>query len=390
MPQWAEAERVETVIVGGGQAGLVTGYHLRRRQRRFVILEADGRIGDNWRQKWDSLRLFTPASLSELPGARHAGARWAFLTKDEFADYLEAYAQRFGFDVRTRVRVDGIRRDGERYVVEAGGQRFHADHVVLATGAHREARVPLFAPHLDPRTVQLHSSAYRNPGQMQPGPVLVVGAANSGAEIALELAARRHVWLAGSRVPVFPARPASLAGRVAMPLFLLVAKYVLTSKTPLGRRARPYVRAHAAPLIRVKPSDLTAAGVQRVGRVVGVRKGRPLLADGTVLDVSNVVWCTGFRTDFSWIDRPAFRSGNEPPHERGVVAEEPGMYMVGQLFQHALASTFIAGVGRDAAHVASVIARRAGTRNRIRQTFRNGRRGRASAQPTPYRTASGE
>lgn len=360
MPDNPKAERIETVIVGGGQAGLATGYHLRRRRRSFVILEANERIGDNWRTKWDSLRLFTPAMLSALPGTRHAGPRWAFQTKDAFADYLESYARRFDFDVRTGVWVEGIRREGTKYAVTAGPHRFDADHVVLATGAHREPRVPPFATDLDPATTQLHSSAYRHPDQLRPGPVLVGGAGNSGVEIALELAKQREVWLAGSRVPVFPARPETLGGRIAMPLFLLVAGRLLTSATPMGRRVRPYVRAHAAPLIRVKPPDLAAAGVRRVGRVAGVHDGRPRLDDGTVLEVANVVWCTGFRTDFSWIDLPAFESGDEPAHERGVIAGEPGMYLMGQLFQHSLASTFIAGVGRDANHVAAVIARRAG------------------------------
>ncbi len=352
-------ERIETVIVGAGQAGLATGYHLRRRRRPFVILEATGRIGDNWRTKWDSLRLFTPAMLSELPGARHIGPRWAFHTKDEFADYLEAYARRFDLDVRTGACVEAVRHDGDRYVVTAGPYRFEADHVVLATGAHREPRVPPFASRLHHETVQVHSSAYHNPSQLRSGPVLVVGAGNSGAEIALELAARYDVSLAGSKVPSFPARPATMAGRVAMPLFLFMAKHVLTTGTPLGRRVRPYVRSHAAPLIRVKPRDLARAGVRRVGRVVGVQDGRPRLDDGTVLVVANIVWCTGFRTDFSWIDRPAFQTGDGPVHERGVIIDEPGMYLVGQLFQHALASTFIAGVGRDADHVAGQIAARA-------------------------------
>lgn len=355
---------METVIVGGGQAGLATGYHLRRRGRPCLILEAADRVGDNWRKRWDSLRLFTPAMLSALPGARHDGRRWRFHTKDEFADYLETYASRFGLDVRTGTEAHEVRYHGSTYRVSAGEHRFVADHVVLATGAHREPRVPSFARDLAARTVQLHSSAYRNPDQLRPGPVLVVGAGNSGAEIALELSGRHEVWLAGREVPAFPARPRTLAGRFAMPLFLFVGKYVLTSTTPLGRRARPHVRAHAAPLIRVKPPDLVRAGVRRVGRVVGVRNGRPELADGTVLDVAGVVWCTGFRADFSWIDRPSCSTEGEPPHVRGVVVGEPGLYLVGQLFQHALTSTFIAGVGRDAEHVASVISKRARWRGR--------------------------
>jgi putative flavoprotein involved in K+ transport len=249
-------------------------------------------------------------------------------------------------------------------VVTAGDQCFEADHVVLATGGYQEPKVPVYAPELAPGIVQLHSSAYRNPGQLQSGAVLVVGAGNSGAEIALELSAGHEVWLAGSNVPVFPVRPTSVAARVLMPAFLFIATHLLTTKTPMGRRMRPRARDQAAPLIRVKPRDLVAAGIRRVGRVAGVRDGRPELDDGTVLDVANVIWCTGFRTDFSWIDLPAFASGDEPEHQRGVLTEEPGIYMVGQKFQHALSSSFIGGVGRDADHIAGVIAKRARERQR--------------------------
>lgn len=359
-----KTERVETVIIGGGQAGLSTAYHLQRRKRPFVVLEAHARVGDNWREHWDSLRLFTPATLSRLPGMRQTAGGWTFLTKDEFADHLERYAVRFGFDVRTGTRVEGVTRHAARYLITAGAHTYDADHVVLATGAHREPRVPAFAPAIDPRILQLHSTAYRNPDQLRAGPVLVVGAANSGSEIALDLAAGREVWLAGREVPVFPVRPHTLAARVVMRAFFLIAAHVLTPRTPIGRRARPYIRANPAPLIRVKPQDLAAAGVQRVGRVVGVREGRPHLEDGGEVDVANVIWCTGFQVDFSWIDLPACAAGGEPAHERGVWIAEPGMYMVGQLFQHALASTFIAGVGRDADHVARVIEKRARQRQR--------------------------
>ena len=360
MDRTRDPERAETVIIGGGQAGLATAYHLQRRKRPSVILEANARVGDHWRGHWDSLRLFTPAMLSHLPGMRYPGERWSFPTKDEFADYLDDYAVRFGLDVRTGVSVDGITRHGDRYLVTAGDQCFDTAHVVLATGAHREPRIPPFATALDPGIMQLHSSTYRNTEQLQAGNVLVVGPANSGSEIALELAATRDVWLAGRKVPVFPVRPTSLAARAVMPAFFFIASRVLTSKTPIGRRARPYVRANPAPLIRVKPRDLMAAGVRRVGRVTGVRDGRPCLEDGTELDVANVVWCTGFQVDFSWIDLPACQGGDEPAHDRGVLTDELGVYLVGHLFQHALASTFIGGVGRDADHVAGVIASRSG------------------------------
>jgi cation diffusion facilitator CzcD-associated flavoprotein CzcO len=149
------AEHFETVIIGGGQAGLSVGYHLARRGRRFVILDANQRVGDPWRTRWDSLRLFTPARYDGLPGWPFPAPAWSFPTKDEVADYLEAYAARFDLPVRTGVRVDGLSRQADRYVVAAGDRRLEADHVVVAAGAYQRPRVPAFAPQLDPGIVQL-------------------------------------------------------------------------------------------------------------------------------------------------------------------------------------------------------------------------------------------
>lgn len=353
-----KSEKVETVIIGGGQAGLAAAYHLQKRGRSAVILDANQRVGDSWRERWDSLRLFTPAKLSSLPGMRYPGPGWSFPTKDEFADYLEAYAERFELDVRNGCRVQSISHPGDVYIVEGPGQCFEGDQVIIATGGYQEPKVPVFAPELSPGIVQLHSSAYRNPQQLQPGPVLVVGSGNSGGEIALELASEREVVLACSDVPTFPVRPGSLASRFVMPAFLFFATYVLTTGTPMGRRMRPQAQQHAAPLIRVKPRDLAEAGVRRVGKVAGVSDGRPRLEDGTLPDVTNVIWCTGFRSNFSWIDLPAFTSPGEPAHDRGVLRDAPGLYFVGQRFQHALSSSFIGGVGRDAGYVAKAIDRR--------------------------------
>src|SRR6266498_1861044 len=156
-------DHFETVIVGGGQAGLSVGYHLAKRGRRFVILEANPRIGDAWRKRWDSLRLFTPARYDGLPGWPFPAPAWSFPTKDEVADYLEAYAARFDLPVRTGIRVDGLSREGDRYVVVSGERRFEADRIVVATGAERVPKLPPFAFELDSAIVLLHSSDYRNP-----------------------------------------------------------------------------------------------------------------------------------------------------------------------------------------------------------------------------------
>jgi len=356
------AEHFETVIVGGGQAGLAAGYHLKRKGRPFVILDANERVGDSWRTRWDSLRLFTPAKYDGLPGMRFPAPGWSFPTKDEMGDYLEAYAARFDLPVRTGVGVERISRVGDRYVVDAGDRRFEADNVVVASGAHRIPKVPSFARVLDARIVQMHSSEYRNPAQLQEGGVLVVGLGNSGAEIASELSRTHAVSLAGKPAGQIPVRHGSFAARFAFPVFRFLGHRVLTKGTPIGRKVGPKLAAGATPLIRVKSKDLAAAGVESVARVTGVRDGMPVLEDGRVLDVANLIWCTGFDHHFSWIDLPAFGEAGEPLHERGVVGSLPGFYFVGLVFQYAVSSDVLPGVGRDAEHVAKHIARLAGRR----------------------------
>jgi len=357
------AERFETVIIGGGQAGLAAGYHLARRGVPFVILDAGDRIGDSWRNRWDSLRLFTPARFDGLPGMRFPAPKWTFPTKDEFADYLEAYAARFELPVRTGVSVNALRRDGDRYVVASGERRFEADRVVVATGAFRTPKIPAFAFDLDPGVVQLHSSDYRNPGQLAPGDVLVVGLGNSGAEIAFEVAGIHPTWLSGKETGQIPVRHGPGSARTIFRVVRFVGHRVLTKRNPIGRKLGPQIEAKATPLIRVKTKDLLGLGVQRVARVIGTRKGRPLLDDDRALDVANVIWCTGFRQDFRWIDLPVFGEDGMPIHDRGIVRSEPGLYFMGLVFQYAASSDVIAGVGRDAKHIARHIASRRAERD---------------------------
>jgi putative flavoprotein involved in K+ transport len=351
-----EPERFETVVVGGGQAGLAVGYHLRRRERSFVILDASPRVGDVWRDRWDSLRLFTPARYCGLPGLGFPAAGWHYPTKDEVADYLETYATRFGLPVRTGVRVDGVTRPGDRFLVSAGERRFEADNVVVASGAYRHPRVPAFASELDPGILQLHSSGYRRPAQLPEGGVLVVGAGNSGAEIALEASRDHPVWLSGRHPGSEPTRAGSRLDRLFTPPFWFAINQVLSVGTPIGRRLRPRLLRMGTPLARVRRRDLAAAGVQRVARTAGTRDGLPLLEDGRVLEVASVVWCTGFRPDFSWVHLPVFDADGEPRHDRGVVAAEPGLYFVGLFFLSSVASSLVGGVGRDAAAIADRIA----------------------------------
>lgn len=355
-------ESYDTVVIGGGQAGLVTGYYLNEAAEDFVILDAGTRIGDAWRNRWDSLRLFTPARYSGLPGMPFPARPHYFPTKDDMADYLEAYAERFGLPVELGVRVDRLTKRGERFLVNAGERRFLADNVVVAMATHQVPVMPDFARELDPDIVQLHSSDYRNPAQLQDGGVLVVGAGNSGAEIALEAVRDHTTWLSGRDVGHVPFHIDSFVGKhFGVPFVLRILFHrVLTVDTPIGRRVRPKFLSRGSFLVRTKPEDLVAAGIERVPRTVGVRDGLPVVGDDRILEVANVVWATGYRPDFSWIDLPIFddETRMEPNHYRGIVADEPGLYFVGLLFLYAASSEILCGVGRDAKHVVEHLSSR--------------------------------
>lgn len=355
-------ERFDVVVIGGGQAGLATGYFLLQHKIEFVILDAAARVGDAWRRRWDSLRVFTPARYDGLPGLPFPAPGHMHPSKDQIADYLEMYATRMRLPVRSGVHVDRVSREGDQFVVVAGDRRYEAAQVVVAAGAYHHPKVPDFASQLDPAIRQLHSQVFRNPSQLQPGAVLVVGAANSGAEIAYDAAASHETWLAGRDTGKVPFDINGYAERVAVRAVWFVLNHVLTVATPVGRKARPTVRLHGGPLERVRPADLAEAGVNRVyARVTGVRNGLPLLDDGRVLDVTNVVWCTGFRPDYSWIDLPVVGDDGWPLEERGVVRGTPGLYFVGLPFMYSFTSPLIGGVGRDAEHVVRNVARLAAT-----------------------------
>lgn len=353
-------EHVDVVVIGAGQNGLSVGYHLARKGVKFVILEARERVGDVWRSRWDSLRLFTPARFDRLAGMPFPAARYSFPTKDDMADYLEDYAKKFSLPVRTGVKVDEVTRSGDRYIVTAGQTRYVASHVVAAASSYQKPKIPDFAASLDPSIRQFHSGVYKNPGQLNPGSVLLVGASNSGAEIAMDLAATHQVWLAGrhpGHIPV--AYNGYFAMRLVLPIVLrIVFHRLLTVDTPMGRKAKPQQLSHGLPLIRVKQQSLDAAGVRRVSRVVGTRDGKPLFDDGQLLDVSNVIWCTGFRAGLDWIKLPIFDDSGRVKQYRGTVEGEPGLYVCGLHFQHSTSSTMIHGAARDAGYVADKIGER--------------------------------
>lgn len=343
-------ENLHTVIIGGGQAGLAAGHLLAQRGLEFTILDENHRTGDSWRRRWDSLRLFTPAKYNGLPGLPFPAPAFYFPTKDETADYLEAYASHFHLPVRHDGKVRAMAVDGSRYRVSTNGGELHAQNVIVATGAYQRPFTPPFARSLDPGILQIHSSTYCNPGQIPAQNVLVAGAGNSGVEIALELArAGKRVYLSGRSVGRIPADRLGkiLGGR---PYWFLISR-VLSVATPMGRKMRAGVVHHGAPLIRASREEVAQSGIEMLQRISGAQAGRPQLEDGRSLPVEAVIWATGFRPDYSWIDMPIFDSYGYPMHQRGVVSSAPGLYFVGLPFQSALSSALLGGVGADAAYI---------------------------------------
>lgn len=356
----AASERFDVIVIGGGQAGLSVGYHLKQQGVRFVILDASERVGDAWRKRWDSLRLFTPAWLDSLDGLPFPGPRDAMPTKDQMADYLEAYAAHFELPVRTKMRVERLTRNETGLVVQAGGVELTADQVIIAMASYQHKRTPAFARELRADVVQMHSSEYKNPGQLRPGSVAIIGGGNSGAEIARELSTTHRVIMSGPQVGEVPVRMDSWFGRMVFVRFLMrvVFHHLLTIRTPFGRKARPKMMHKATPLIRVKTADLAHAGVERTGRVASVCDGLAVTDEGRTLDVQNVIWCTGYAPSTSFVELPIFDESNEPMHEAGVVTREPGLYFVGLPFLYSMSSSMIHGVGRDARRIARLAAER--------------------------------
>ena len=277
-------------------------------------------------------------------------------TKNEVADYLENYANQFNLPILHSVKVRQLSHNGQGYHLSTDTANFFAENVIVATGPFQKPYTPAFANELDPAILQLHSSAYCNPQSIPTQSILVVGAGNSGAEISLELArAGRKVWLAGRDVGRIPANgPLGKAfdGR----LIWWIMGNVLNVKTPIGRKVRSGELRHGTPLGRATRQEISEAGVELAPPVIGIQSGKPQLEDGRILPVDGIIWATGFHPDYSWINLPIFDEHGYPKHWRGVIAEAPGLYFIGLLFQTALTSSLLGGVSMDAAYIAGQAA----------------------------------
>jgi putative flavoprotein involved in K+ transport len=336
---------LDVLVVGAGQAGLALGRQLQQRGARFLLVDAGARVGDVWRSRWDSLRLFTPAEHDGLPGLPFPRPAGSYPGKDDVADYLESYARTFGLPVRLGTRVTRLSRSGDGYTADTTTGPLTARQVVVATGPFSTPRIPDLASGLAPDVPQLHSSAYRRPEDLPEGRVLVVGAGNSGVQIAEELAAtgRRVALAVGSRPRAVPQRP---LGRDLFWWLTRTGVLRVPVDSRLGRRFRD-----REVVIGTTWRGLRECGVTLLPRAVSASGRTVSLADGGTTDADAVVWATGFRADSGWLDVPGAVVDGVPAHRRGV-SPVPGLYFLGLPWQHTRGSALLGFVAEDAAWLA--------------------------------------
>lgn len=341
------AEHLDVAVIGGGQSGLAMGYYLARQGLRFAIFDAGARVGDSWRERWDSLRFITPCPYNSLPGLPFPAPAWSFPHKDDVVRYLSDYADKFRLPVRHGQRVTRLAASGEGYRLEMTGASITASTVVIATGAFQHPVRPDFTD-ASSDLLQLHSAEYRNPAQIAGQRVLIVGCGNSGAGIAQDLASTHRVTLALGRTA---SSPRQILGRDFFWWAHLFGVTRITAESRLGKR----LRRGPDGIIGTSPERLAAErGITIAPRVVGLDGARARFIDGTEESFDAIIWATGFNPRYDWIDLPGF-DGGRPNHLRGVT-RIPGLYFLGLKWQHTIDSSLLGGVGRDATYLAEHIA----------------------------------
>jgi putative flavoprotein involved in K+ transport len=343
---------LDVVVIGGGQSGLAIAWHLKQQRLRFAVLDAGPDVGHVWRSRWQSLRLFTPAQYDSLPGTPFPAAADTYPSKDQVADYLRDYAEQHDLPVSCNSPVQRLERAGHLFVITTPDGEWRARQVVVATGGFQRAFVPDCSQQLHPSVAQLHSSTYRSPADLPQTRVLVVGGGNSGLQIAAELARTHEVHLAlGSAAQRVPQR---LLGK---DLFWWFTKAGLMRKPADSRLARR-VRARGEMTVGTSAGDVEALGVQLHGRVTRTSGRHVAFADDTSVQVDGVVWATGYRSAYDWVDIPGFVVDGHVAQTRGVT-DIPGLYVLGLPWQHTRGSSLLGFVKHDAAYLAERVRERA-------------------------------
>ena len=347
-PDGAQPREVDVLVVGAGQAGLSTAYHLTREQNVRVLVVDASSVGQSWADRWDSLTLFTPRHFSSLPGLRFPHGPHRNPSRTEMGAYLQTYAHHFDLPVETGVKVHRLAESPRGFDAWTSGGVIRAQHVVLATGPFHRPKLPDAARDLDPTVPQLHSYHYRRPADLPPGTVLVVGGGNSAAQLAVELAATHQVTVASPRPPWFV--PEDILG-VSLYWWMLATGTLNSPSTSLISR---YVRRRGDAIVGRQLRGLVRDRRVRLlaHRVAAADGSQVTLADGSRLVVASVLWCTGYSPDTSWIEVAGVTDSDGLPMHHHGASPVPGLHWMGLPWQTRLNSSIIDGVDRDARRTA--------------------------------------
>lgn len=338
----------DVLVIGAGQAGLAMGYYLKKNERSFLILDQSSAIGESWRKRYDSLTLFTPRRYSSLPGLILEGNQEGYPTKDEISEYLSLYAKCFSLPVQLNTYIMKLEERDHLYVLTTSQGEFQSRNVVIATGPFQQPIIPEFSTNLSSSIIQLHSSEYKNPSQLKEGLTLVVGGGNSGAQIAAKIAEDRNVYLSVGH----PLRylPQDIGYKS---IFWWFDKLGIL-KANVNSRIGNYLKNIPDPIFGFELKEKVKQGkVTILPRAMSAQGSQMAFDDGNLLEVTNIIWSTGFKADYSWIDAPSILGHNGLPiHQRGVTSKK-GLFFLGMPWQYRRGSAILQGVGADARYISN-------------------------------------
>ncbi|MBM7649010.1 putative flavoprotein involved in K+ transport [Bacillus ectoiniformans] len=336
----------DVLIIGGGQAGLVMGYYLSQSRVSFLIVDKEKAVGETWRSRYDSLILFTPRSYSSLPGLKLPGRQNEFPTRDDMVQYLETYATTFSLPIQHETEVLSLVKKEKQFEVQTNKGTFHAKQVIVATGPFQKPSIPDISKQADSAIIQMHSSQYKQPAQLQEGAVLVVGGGNSGTQIAVELAEKHDVYLSvGQKIRFLPI---TIASKSIFWLFDLLGLLNASRESFFGKK----LQAQGDPIFGYELKEQLQKGTIKLKpRTKNIQKNEVFFEDNHSIKVSNIIWATGFFSDYQWMDIPElFDEKGKPIHQRGITQVE-GLYFLGLPWQHRRGSSLLLGVGEDAKYL---------------------------------------
>lgn len=341
----------DVLVIGAGQAGLAMGYYLKQRNLSFFILDKGSEMGGSWKNRYDSLTLFTPNSHSSLPGLSLKGEQDHYPTKDEISDYLLNYAKAFSLPVKLDTTITRLDRGADGFVVSSNQGEFRSKHVIVATGPFQLPNVPDFSKRLSDQVLQLHSSEYKNSNQLLKGATLVVGGGNSGTQIAVELSSERDIYLSVGHKLRF--LPQDIGKRSIFWWFDKLGLLKANVNSKIGQT----IKNKPDPIFGFElRSQLKSGRVLLKPKVISADNVQIFFEDNRNIEVRNVIWSTGFKSDYSWIDIPSlFNEKGMPIHIRGVTSIK-GLYFLGLPWQYRRGSALLQGVGNDAEYLFKHIA----------------------------------